>query len=137
MRTTLDPLDPLPLRALFAKSFNELSQAGVIKEYEYWKNHVIVSIDGLERSSSTKVHCDHCTTRTHRNGETSYHHAGLAAVIVHPDREEVFTLDFEPMLNLDGAKKNDCERNAAKRLCQGLDERYPDLKPIPVEDALY
>jgi hypothetical protein len=30
MRTTLDPLDPSPLRALFAKLFNELSQAGVI-----------------------------------------------------------------------------------------------------------
>jgi hypothetical protein len=137
MRTTLDPLDPSPLRALFAKLFNELSQAGVIKEYEYWKSHVIVSIDGVEHFSSTKVHCDHCTTRTHRNGETSYHHAGLAAAIVHPDQEEVFTLDFEPILNVDGAKKNDCERNAAKRLCQGLDERYPDLKLILVEDALY
>ena len=137
MRTTLDPLAPSPLRALFAKLFNKLSEAGVIKEYEYWKGHVIVSIDGVEHFSSTKVHCDHCTTRAHRNGETSYHHAGLAAVLVHPDQEEVFTLDFEPVLKADGAKKNDCERNAAKRLCQGLDERYPDLKPLLVEDALY
>jgi hypothetical protein len=46
MRTTLDPLAPSPLRALLAKLFNELSEAGVIKEYEYWKSHVIVSIDG-------------------------------------------------------------------------------------------
>jgi len=137
MRTTLDPLAPSPLRALFAKLFNKLSEAGVTKEYEYWKGHVIVSIDGVEHFSSTKVHCDHCTTRAHRNGETSYHHAGLAAVLVHPDQEEVFTLDFEPVLKADGSKKNDCERNAAKRLCQGLDERYPDLKPLLVEDALY
>src|SRR5262249_25110495 len=57
--------------------------------------------------------------------------------LVHPDQEEVFTLDFEPILNADGSQKNDCERNAAKRLCQGLRERYPDLKPILVEDALY
>jgi hypothetical protein len=137
MRTTLDPLDPSPLRAIFPKLLNTLSEVGVIKEYEYWKNHVLVSIDGVEHFSSTKVHCAHCTTRTRRNGETSYHHAGLAAVIVHPDQEEVFTLDFEPILNADGAKKNDCERNAAKRLCQDLRERYPDLKPILVEDALY
>src|SRR5215510_8568400 len=76
MRTTLDPLAPSPLLALFAKLFNKLSKAGVIKEYEYRKSQVIVSIDGVEHFSSTKVHCDHCTTRTHRNGETSYHHAG-------------------------------------------------------------
>ena len=137
MRTALDPLDPTPLRAIFPRFYSELNRAGVIKEYEYWKGHVIISIDGVEHFSSTKVHCDHCTTRTHRNGETSYHHAGLAAVLVHPDQEEVFTLDFEPILNADGAKKNDCERNAAKRLCQDLDERYFDLKPILVEDALY
>jgi hypothetical protein len=117
--------------------FNKLSEVGVIKEYEYWKGQLLISIDGVEHFCSTKVHCKHCTTRAHRNGETSYHHSGLAAVLVHPDQEEVFTLDFEPILNADGPKKNDCERNAAKRLCQGLHERYPDLKPILVEDALY
>ena len=137
MRTMLDPLSPAPLRTLFAKLFNKLSESGVIKEYEYWKGQLVISIDGVEHFCSTKVHCDHCTTRAHRNGETSYHHAGLAAVLVHPDQEEVFTLDFEPILNADGSKKNDCERNAAKRLCQDLHERYPDLKPILVEDALY
>jgi hypothetical protein len=122
---------------LFAKLFNKLSEAGVIKEYEYWKGQLLISSDGVEHFCSTKVHCNHCRTRAHRNGETSYHHSGLAAVVVHPDQEEVFTLDFEPILNADGAKKNDCERNAARRLCQDLRERYPDLKPILVEDALY
>ena len=137
MRTTLDPLSPAPLRTLFAKLFHKLSEAGVIKDYEYWKGQLVISIDGVEHFSSPKVHCNHCTTRAHRNGETSYHHSGLAAVLVHPDQEEVFTLDFEPILNADGSKKNDCERNAAKRLCQDLHERYPNLKPILVEDALY
>jgi hypothetical protein len=116
MRGALNPLAPSPLRALFAKLFNKLSEADVINEYERWKSHVIVSFDGVEHFSSTKVHCDHCTTRTRRDGETSYHHAGLAAMLIHPDQEEVFTLDFEPILNADGARKNDCERNAAKRL---------------------
>lgn len=137
MRTTLDPLSPAPLRSLFAQLFNQLRAAGVIKEYEYWQGQLVVSLDGVEHFSSTKVHCKHCTTRTHRNGSTSYHHAGLAAVLVHPAQEEVFPLDFEPILKADGAKKNDCERNAAKRLCQALHEAYPTLKPILVEDALY
>jgi hypothetical protein len=44
---------------------------------------------------------------------------------------------LNPILNQDGAKKNDCERNAAKRLCAALHERYPDLPVLLVEDALY
>ena len=67
----------------------------------------------------------------------SYHHAGLAAVLIDPDRREVFPLDFEPILREDGAEKNDCERNEAKRLCKALRERYDGLPIILVEDALY
>ena len=137
MRGILDPVDPQLLRPLFQTCFSLLSEAGVIGEYEYRDKHVIVSIDGVEHFSSTKVHCSSCTTRKHRNGEISYHHSGLAAVLVHPEEKEVFPLDFEPILNQDGAQKNDCERNAAKRLCKALNTRYPDLKIILVEDALY
>jgi hypothetical protein len=42
MRTTLDPLSPAPLRTLFAKLFNQLSEAGVIKEYQYWKGRLVI-----------------------------------------------------------------------------------------------
>jgi hypothetical protein len=137
MRATLDAVSPLPLRNLFANLFDTLSQAGVIKQYRYWKQYLIVSIDGVEHFSSTKIHCQHCCTRTLRNGNISYHHSGLAAVLLHPDHEEVFPLDFEPILKPDGAQKNDCERNASKRLCATLYDRYPELKVLLVEDALY
>ncbi len=137
MRAALDPVAPAALRALLTMLFAILQQAGVVKQYHYWQRHVIVAVDGVEHFSSTKVHCDHCTTRTHKDGTTSYHHAGLAAVLLHPDHEEVFPLDFEPILNPDGATKNDCERTAAKRLCTALHEQYPDLGILLVEDALY
>jgi len=137
MRGILDPVDPQLLRPLFKTCFSLLSEAGVIREYEYRDKAVIVSIDGVEHFSSTKVHCSSCTRRKHRNGEMSYHHSGLAAVIAHPEQKEVIPLDFEPVLNQDGALKNDCERNAAKRLCKALNTRYPDLGIILVEDALY
>jgi Transposase DDE domain len=137
MRAGLDPVDPQPLREIFATLFETLSHVGVVKEYQYWRDHVLVSADGVSHFSSTKIHCPHCTTRTLRDGTTSYHHAGLAAVMIHPAHEEVFPLDFEPILNADGSKKNDCERNAAKRLSAALKDRYPDLPLILVEDALY
>jgi hypothetical protein len=137
MRGILDPLDPSLLRPLFHAGFLRLRQAGIIREYQYWQQLVIVSVDGVEHFSSTKVHCPSCITRKHRNGEISYHHAGLAAVLVHPAQPEVFPLDFEPIVRQDGAQKNDCERNAAKRLGEELHERYQDLPILLVEDALY
>jgi Transposase DDE domain len=137
MRAGLDPVDPAVFRGVFPALIGRLKQAGVLKEYEYWRDHVIVSMDGVEHFCSAKVHCPQCTTRKLRDGTMSYRHAGLAAVLVHPDHEEVFPLDFEPILNADGAAKNDCERNAAKRLCESLHDRYPDLKMLVVEDALY
>lgn len=137
MRGILDPLDPSLLRPLFQAGFRRLRQAGIIREYHYGQRFVIVSVDGVEHFSSTKVHCPGCLTRTHRNGDLSYHHAGLAAVVVHPAQAEVFPLDFEPILRPCGAKENDCERNAAKRLCAALHERYHDLPILVVEDALH
>ncbi len=98
---------------------------------------MLVSVEGVSPFSSTKIHCPHCTTCTRRDGTISYHHAGLAAVLIHPAHEEVFPLDFEPILNQAGNQQNDCERTAAKRLTALLHEQYPDLKPILVEDARY
>jgi hypothetical protein len=56
MRSALDPVSPLLLRGLFAKLFNLLSVAGVVRQYHYFNQHVIVSIDGVEHFSSTKIH---------------------------------------------------------------------------------
>lgn len=137
MRATLDPVDPQPLRKMFAPLLETLQRAGVVKEYHFWQDYVLVAVDGVEHFSSAKVHCAHCLTRTVRDQTTSYYHAGLAAVLVHPAHAEVFSLDFEPILNQDGAVKNDCERNAAKRLLTALQAQYPDLKIILIEDAIY
>ena len=100
MRGMLDPLEPARLRPLFRSLFLRLQKAGVIRDYEFWQKRVIVSVDGVEHFTSTKVHCEHCTTRTHRDGTVSYQHAGLAAVLVHPAQREVppprFRTDPEP-----------------------------------------
>lgn len=50
MRAVLDPVSPLPLRTLFVKLSHLLSAAGAIKQFHYWQQHVIFSIDGGESS---------------------------------------------------------------------------------------
>ena len=60
----------------------------------------------------------------------------LGAALIHPDHKEVFPFAPEPIRKEDGAKKNDCERNAAKRLLDDFRCEHPHLKTIAVEDAL-
>jgi hypothetical protein len=60
----------------------------------------------------------------------------LAGAIVHPDKETVIPLAPEPIIKQDGAAKNDCERNAAKRFRAQLRADYPDEPFIITEDAL-
>lgn len=93
-----------------------------------------LSTDG--HFSSQAIHCAQCAEKHHRNGTTTYYHQMLGAVLVHPDGAEVFPLAPEPILKPDGATKNDCERNAAKRLLTALRREHPHLKLIVVEDAL-
>jgi hypothetical protein len=61
----------------------------------------------------------------------------LVAGLVHPHRQEVFPLGGEPIVKQDGTTKNDCERNAVRRLLPWLKAQYPDMSFLVVEDALY
>ena len=56
--------------------------------------------------------------------------------LVHPDHKEVFPLCPEPILKQDGEEKNDCERNAAKRLIADFRREHPHLKAIVTHDSL-
>lgn len=93
MRAVLDEVEPTAVRAVIESVFKHLCRAGLLQQYRYWQKHVLVSIDGVEHFSSQKVHCANCLTRKTRAGEITYDHGGLAAVLVHPLRREVFPLD--------------------------------------------
>ena len=77
-----------------------------------------------------------CTGHTGRDGRTTYYRQLLGAVLVLPAHREVFALAPEPIVKADGRKKNDCERNASKRLLRDVRREHPHLKLIVVEDAL-
>jgi hypothetical protein len=96
----------------------------------------LVALDGVEYFCSQKVHCEHCMTRTHKNGTVSYYHQMLGAVIAHPDFPEVLPLTPEPIHRQDGAAKNDCERNAGCRWLKQFRKDHPHLPILVVEDAL-
>jgi hypothetical protein len=139
MRAILDEVPPEALQYSFAEMFAHLKSSDVLDSYRYEAANgaFIASVDGVSYFSSAKVHCPCCTVKQHRDGKTTYSHAALCAVIVHPQKAEVFPLGIEPILHQDGSEKNDCEQNAAKRLLEYFRQHYASEKLLFVEDALY
>ena len=137
MREVLDKVSADELQVGFQELYAVLKDCRILEEYRYWKGKPIVSVDGVEHFSSKRVHCKHCLEKQHKNGELTYSHQMLSAVLVHPDKPEVFPVRCEPIINTDGCTKNDCERNAAKRLLQGVGQSYAQEKFLLVADALY
>lgn len=137
LRKVLDKLEWIALRVLFKKQFDRLKELDVIKTYRCLGDYTLISVDAVEHFSSKKVHCDCCLTKTHKEGETTFSHSMLCAVMVHPEQSEVFIIGTEPIQQQDGAQKNDCERNASKRLISWLSDNYKEERFLFVEDALY
>jgi Transposase DDE domain len=136
MREILDEVPPKQIRPAFKDVFRQVQRGKILEDYVFLEGCYLVALDGVEYFSSQKVHCEHCLTRTHKNGTVSYYHQMLGAVIVHPDFSEVIPLMPEPIQRLDGQAKNDCERNAAGRWLKQFRKDHPHLPIIVIEDAL-
>ena len=137
MRELLDPISPAALRPMFNDVFRQLQRGGALKPYVFHEDSYLLSIDGTQYFSSKKVHCDSCLQKKNKKtGEITYSHQMLGAVLVHPDCKQVIPLAPEPIIKQDGDCKNDCERNASKRLLTQIRQEHPNLKLIVVEDGL-
>ena len=136
MREILDEIDVEQLNECFADVFYELQRGGVLKDFVFDDGHYLLATDGTEYFCSDKVHCEHCLERKVSSGKTQYYHQAVVATLVHPDQKTVITLAVEPIVKQDGQTKNDCERNAVRRLLRRVRQLYPKLKLIVVEDGL-
>jgi hypothetical protein len=136
MREILDPLSPESLRPLFKSVFRQLQRGKALEPMAFLEDYYLVALDGTGYFSSTTIHCASCLHKVHRNGSVTYSHQLLGAALIHPDVREVIPLMPEPIVKQDGADKNDCERNAAKRWVAKLRRDHPHLKFIITEDSL-
>jgi len=136
MRDILDPVEVDQLNECFADLFHELQRGGVLKKFFFLDGHYLLAIDGTGYFSSSNIHCPSCLEKIDKAGNTKYAHQMVAAVLVHPDQKEVIPLAIEPIVKQDGETKNDCERNATKRLLARIKQQHPKLKLIVTEDGL-
>ena len=137
MRTILDDVDPDEVKPSFKDIFRQAQRGKILEDFAFIDNYYLLSVDGTGYFSSKKIHCDSCLERVNsKTGEVTYHHQMLGAAIVHPDQKVVIPLAPEPIIKQDGETKNDCERNAAKRLFAQVRKDHPHLRLIVTEDSL-
>ncbi len=136
LRERLDILSPNQLRRSFKTVFACLQRGKMLESYRYLENYYIISLDGTGQYASEHVHCKNCCEKHHRDNSVTYYHHMLGAALVHPEHNVVIPFAPEPIVKGDGDTKNDCERNASKRLLTDLRREHPHLKILIVEDGL-
>ncbi len=137
MREILDEVDPEHLRPAFKDVFSELQRGKALESYQFMNDKYLVAIDGTGYFSSDKIHCSSCLEKHHKKTNTvSYSHQMLGAVLIHPDKKQVVPLCPEPIIKQDGESKNDCERNACRRILKKIRSDHPRLGLIITEDGL-
>ncbi|NJN92146.1 MAG: ISNCY family transposase [Leptolyngbyaceae cyanobacterium CSU_1_3] len=137
IRNLLDEVAAVGLFAVFFQVYAALRRGGYLKAYQQWNGHLLVALDGTEYFKSHKIHCQCCSSRTHKNGRVTYFHQAILPVIVSPQQSQVIALAPEFVTPQDGHEKQDCEVAAAKRWISAHAAR---LQPQPITllgDDLY
>lgn len=137
IRNMLDSVNPNEFRPIFSYIFNGLESAGIIDSYRSVGGTLLLTFDGLEYFSSKAIHCEQCSTRKHLRGTVTYHHTALTPVIVKPGYDKVIPLAPEFVQPQDGAVKQDCELNAAKRWLAVYGKEFSQKRTTILGDDLY
>jgi hypothetical protein len=115
IRNILDLISASNLSVVFERIYQFLQNGKHLQRYERLGKNLLVCLDGTEYHSSSKISCECCSTRNHRNGKVTYSHTAILPVIAAPNCAEVISLPPEFVTPQDGHEKQDCETSAAKR----------------------
>jgi hypothetical protein len=137
IRNLLDEVDAVGLFEVFFKVYAALVRGGYLQSYQQWNGHLLVALDGTEYFKSQKIHCECCSSRTHRNGSVTYFHQAILPVIVSPTQSQVIALAPEFVTPQDGHDKQDCEVAAAKRWISQYAARFQPQSLTLLGDDLY
>jgi hypothetical protein len=137
IRALLDPVSPDHFHPVFAEVVAELEGSGGLEAFRQLGGHVLIALDGTEYHVSSKVHCQHCSTRKRAKDTTEHFHAMVSATLVAPEHNRVVPLEPEFIVPQDGHEKQDCESRAVRRWLERHGQRHARLKPIYLGDDLF
>jgi hypothetical protein len=138
IRDNLDPVDPSHLQPCFTRIETLFDEKPALRQaFSRLGGRTLIAWDGTEYFNSYKIKCPHCLTRKRSNGKIECYHTMLSATIVAPGTPRVVPLMPEFIAKQDGAEKQDCERNGAKRWFEKHAARVANLNPVYLGDDLF
>jgi hypothetical protein len=137
VRNLLDEQEPGLLAGVFAKGHELLVASGEMENFRSTTGQYLISCDGTGTISSQKIHCDNCSQRELKNGETLYIHYAILPVLVKAGESRVLVLEPEYITPQDGHEKQDCERAAIKRWVKRNGAHFEAHKYTILGDDLY
>jgi len=137
LRTAVDNIPSTEIELLFSDFYRPLQRGKQMELLEFMDGKYLIPLDGVQYFSSNNISCTCCLEKKHKNGETTYYHQVVAATIVCPGLRQIIPLAPEPIQNIDGSTKQDCEINAGKRIIKKIRSAHPKMKIIITGDGLY
>jgi hypothetical protein len=137
IRTMLDEISPEYIYPMFDKCLEEFQKRKEFESMRGINNTILIALDGTAYHSSSRIHCENCSTKEHKNGTITYHHTAITPIILNPNATFVIPLRPEFIAPQDGHDKQDCENAAAKRWLNKNKDYFQALKTTLLGDDLF
>ena len=137
IRQLLDGAPTAHFDGQFHDIVEDLQAHGALAPMRRLDGRTLIALDGTEFFRSRKIDCPNCSTRKRNDGDTERFHSMLAATLVAPGHALTLPLPPEFLAPRDGAAKQDCEREAAKRWLQRHGPRCAGPGPVYLGDDLH
>lgn len=137
IRNLLDPVSPEAWRDEFRYLLAEVGDSGHLSQWHILDKRLAMSLDGVYYFASQKISCPECQTKEMAEGSILYTHSAITPVVVAPGYAHVLPYVPEFITPQDGAEKQDCELNAAKRWLERERETLCHYRAILLGDDLY
>lgn len=137
IRNLIDTVPACHFNPVYRRIFTDLSQDGYFESFKVFDKQLLLAFDGTEYFSSTRIHCECCSTAKQKDGNVRYYHNAVTPVIVSPNQSQVIPLVPEYVTPQDGNDKQDCELNATKRWMNQESEQLAQQDITVLGDDLY
>ncbi len=130
-------LPPNELEKIKATLVSGLIEQKIFRKFRFLDKYHLIAVDGTGVATFEDKHCEHCLSKTSKNGVTYYFHYVLEAKIITSSGLAI-SLVSEFIENPSAIyEKQDCEQKAFVRLAAKIKKYFPRLPICILGDGLY
>ncbi len=93
LRNLLGSVPPSTVFPVFSYAVEALLELGHLDPYRSGSGDLLVALDGTQYFTSSKIHCDNCSVKNHKNGTVTYSHTVVTPMIATPGNPRMIPLE--------------------------------------------